>query len=164
MTSDITIRHDLQAGDLGRLVELHGKAYDHLPGFGRTFEAYVARTVAEFVLDDESRGRIWLAERGDELVGCTAIVLRDNHVGQLRWVLVDESARGLGLGGDLVGLALDYCREQDCRSVVLETTDGLPESQSLYEKLGFRLTSDETEELWDGPRPLLRMQLDLGAN
>lgn len=161
MTREITIRSALEAGDLGRVIELHGKAYDHLPGFGRPFEAYVARTIAEYVLDNESRGRLFLAERGDELVGCTAIVLRDGHLAQLRWVLVDASARGIGLGGDLVGMGLDYARENDCVAVVLETTDGLPESQALYEKLGFAVTFQGDEELWDGVRPLIKMRLDL---
>ena len=161
MAEDISIRSDLCAGDLGRVIELHGRVYDILPGYGLTFEAYVARTVAEFVLDAGAHGRLWLAERGDELVGCTAIVLRDNHVGQLRWVLVDPSARGGGLGSKLVDAALDYCRNKGCTSVILETTDGLPESQALYEKLGFVETSNEIDDLWDGPRPLICMRLDL---
>ena len=161
MTELITIRDELRPGDLGRVIELHGTAYDHLPGFGRQFEAFVARTIAEFVLDNDSRGRLWLAERGDTLVGCTAIVLRENRIAQLRWVLVDASARGLGLGGELVGLALDYSREQGCEAVMLETTDGLPESQALYEKLGFRITHHGSEELWDSVRPLIKMRLDL---
>jgi len=154
MSGEISIRSDLRTGDLGRIIELHEAAYDALNGFGLRFEAHVARTIAEYVLDNESRGRIWLAERGDRLVGCTAIVLRDNHVGQLRWVLVDQSARGLGLGKTLVGHALNYCRAQDCQSVVLETTDGLPESQFLYEKLGF------TETYHDDGEPARRVRID----
>ena len=164
MSFDIQIRSDLRAGDLGRVIELHGTCYNDLPGFGLSFEAYVARTIAEYVLDNQARGRLWLAELGDRLIGCTAIALRDNGVGQLRWVLVDQSARGMGLGKRLVNAALDYCRAAGCESVYLETTDGLPESQALYEKLGFSVISDTVEDLWDGPRPLLRMQLFLGPH
>lgn len=161
MHADVSIRHDLRPGDLGRIVSLHGEAYDPLPGFGMRFEAYVARTVAEYVLDNDAHGRIWLAERDDKLVGCTAIALRDDSTAQLRWVVVRPSARGAGIGGALVGRALDYCREQDRRSVYLYTTDGLPESQALYEKLGFVITSDEKEKLWDEERSLIKMQLEL---
>ena len=164
MSSEISLRSGLRAGDLGRIIELHGKAYDALPGYGLTFEAYVARTIAEYILDNRANGCIWLAERDDQLIGCTAIVLRDEHLAQLRWVLVDESARGLGLGGQLVDAALEYCRAKGCQSIVLDTTDGLPESRALYEKLGFRVTSDETQELWNGLRRLLQMQLDLDTN
>ena len=164
MSSDISIRHELRSGDLGRIVSLHGEAYAPLAGFGLRFEAYVAQTIAEYVLDNDSRGRIWLAEQDGRLIGCTAVALRDDKASQIRWVVVDPAARGAGLGNELVGRAVDYCKAEARDSIYLFTTDGLPESQSLYEKLGFRLTSDETEELWDGPRPLLRMQLDLGAN
>jgi len=101
MSDEIQIRSDLRAGDLGRVIELHGTCYDDLPGFGLSFEAYVARTIAEYVLDNQARGRLWLAEQGSRLIGCTAIALRDNGVGQLRWVLVDQSARGMGLASSL---------------------------------------------------------------
>jgi len=159
MPSKLTIRHDLRPGDLGRIVSLHGEAYAPLPGFGQRFEAYVARTIAEYVLDNDSRGRIWLAEHGDKLIGCTAIALRDDDAAQLRWVIVDPDARGAGLGKSLVTRAIEFAKARDCTSVFLFTTDGLPESQALYEKLGFQTTSNVIEELWDGERPLIRMEL-----
>ena len=161
MTSDVTIRHDLRTGDLGRVIALHGTCYEHLPGFGLTFEAFVARTIAEYVLDAGANGRMWLAERGDDLVGCTAIVLREGQVAQLRWVLVDPVARGMGLGKELVHRALEYSRANGCTKIYLETTDGLPESQTLYEKLGFVEVQNQPEELWDGVRPLIFMELAL---
>ena len=141
MSGDIVIRHDLRPGDLGRVVTLHG---DALPGFGLTFDAFAARTVAEYVLDAGANGRMWLAERDGQLLGCTAIVLRDDARGQLRWVLVDPAARGIGLGKELVHRALAFCRDQ-----------------ALYEALGFQTVSDSPEELWDGVRPLILMELAL---
>ena len=161
MSDDITIRHDLRVGDLGRIIALHGEVYDTLPGYGLAFEAYVARTIAEYILDAGANGCIWLAERDGKLLGCAAMVLRDDDLGQLRWVLVDSSARGIGLGKDLVNRALDYAGENRCSRIFLETTDGLPESQRLYETLGFEVVSDVREELWDGVRPLIRMELPL---
>jgi GNAT superfamily N-acetyltransferase len=161
MTEGISIRHELRIGDLGRIVTLHGECYDTLPGFGITFEAFVARTLADYVLDDGANGRIWLAERDDRLVGCTALVLRDGNRGQIRWVLVDPSARGIGLGKELMDRAMDWGQEQGCTVLFLETTDGLPESQTLYEKLGFEVVYDAPEELWDGIRPLIKMELAL---
>jgi N-acetylglutamate synthase-like GNAT family acetyltransferase len=161
VSEQLAIRTDLRAGDLGRIIELHGKVYDLLDGYGLHFEAYVGRTIAEFVLDNRARGQIWLAERGNRLVGCSAIALREENRGQLRWVVVDPSERGQGVGKQLVKSALDYCREKSCESIFLETTDGLPESQTLYEKLGFVVTSNNIEELWNGPRPLIMMGLSL---
>jgi len=161
MTADIEIRHDLRPGDLGRIVTLHGECYDSLPGFGLTFEAFVARTLSEYVLDAGANGRIWLAERDGQLIACTAIVLRDDQRAQLRWVLVDPTARGAGLGKELVNRALEFSRDNACTRMFLETTDGLPESQQLYEALGFKVISNEPKMLWDGVRPLILMQLNL---
>lgn len=161
MSGDISIRHELRSGDLGRIVSLHGEAYAPLAGFGLRFEAYVAQTIAEYVLDNDARGRIWLAEQDGRLIGCTAVALRDDNTSQIRWVVVDPAARGHGLGNELVGRAVDYCKAEARNSIYLFTTDGLAESQSLYEKLGFKMISNETNELWDGPRPLIRMQLEL---
>jgi len=161
MLENFSVRHDLHPGDLGRIIALHGAGYDALPGYGLRFEAYVARTVAEYVLDAGQNGRIWLAERNGELLGCAAMILRDGERGQLRWVLVDPAARGVGLGKTLVKRALDYARRQGCSQVFLETTDGLTESQQLYEALGFKVVSNIREELWDGVRPLIHMELAL---
>ena len=159
--ADIQIRDELRCGDLGRIITLHGVVYEPMRGFGLNFEAYVAKTVAEYVLDNASRGRIWLAEYEKDLVGCVAIAEREQNAGQLRWVLVDSAMRGVGLGYKLVTLALDHCVERGFASVYLETTDGLPESMQLYEKLGFEVLSTETAELWDGARKLIKMRLQL---
>ncbi len=159
--ADIQIRDELRCGDLGRIITLHGVVYEPLGGFGLRFEAYVAKTIAEYVLDNSSRGRVWLAERDNDLVGCVAIAEREQNTGQLRWVLVDPAMRGFGLGHRLVTLALDHCVERGLASVYLETTDGLPESMQLYEKLGFEVHSTETADLWDGARELIKMRLQL---
>ena len=161
MSDEITIRHELRCGDLGRIISLHGEAYESLGGYGLRFEAYVGQTIAEYVLQTASKGRIWLAERSDALVGCAAIILRGEGVAQLRWVVVDPSSRGRSLGRKLMDRSLAYAREQSCNSIILETTDGLPESQGMYQKLGFKVTSETQEELWDGERPLICMRLDL---
>ncbi|MCC7291800.1 MAG: GNAT family N-acetyltransferase [Phycisphaerales bacterium] len=74
MTSPITVRHDLRPGDLGSVVRLHGTLYASEYGFDPSFEAYVAGPMAEFVKRASPRDRLWVAERGEEPVGCIAIV------------------------------------------------------------------------------------------
>ena len=160
MDDSYTIRSELRPGDIGRIIELHGTAYDP-ESFGLPFEAFVARTLADFFLDDAGLGRLWIAEREERLVGCTAIVHRADRQAQLRWVLLDEAARGRGLGRHLVETALNYCRAQGMTGVYLETTDGLDASSGLYESLGFRVTDAREAELWAGPRTLIIMRLDL---
>lgn len=161
--SGIRVRSELASGDLGRIIGLHGRMYSEEDGFGLRFEAYVAGTIAEYVLDNDARGRIWLAEDGDTLAGCVAVAERANNTGQLRWVLVDAGYRGLGLGRRLVRIAMDYCLERGLDTIRLETTEGLPESASLYARLGFQTISEEPTELWSGRRTLIRMEKSLAA-
>ncbi len=162
----IAIRSDLRPGDLGRIIQLHGTAYERERGhFGLPFEAHVARTVAEFVLDNEARGRVLLAERGADLVACAAIVERrgaGNEIhGQLRWVLADPSVRGLGLGKRLVRMAIDHARASGWSEVFLETTDGLDASMGIYKALGFEIASRERHALWTGEDDVVTMRLKL---
>ena len=149
MKDDISIRSTLRAGDLGRIAALHGEVYAAEQNFPAdlTFEAYVCRTLADFILDGDGAGCVWLAERHGDLVGCTAMIDRGGR-GQLRWVLVASSARGSGLGGELVRRAMAYARDQDWSEVYLETTTGLPASMAIYEKLGFKIVDETSLDHW----------------
>ena len=157
------IRTELAAGDLGKIITLHGQVYDHEEGFGLPFEAFVAKTVAEFILDNDGRGRIWLAERHDEIVGCIAIARRDGERGQLRWLVVKPTERGRGIGRTLFDAAMDYCRRERLEAVYLETTPGLDASMHLYVSSGFRVVRDTTERLWAGDRRLIVMEKPLAS-
>ncbi|MEZ5891533.1 MAG: GNAT family N-acetyltransferase [Parvularculaceae bacterium] len=150
MSEGLTIRTELRPGDLGRIASLHGEVYATEPGiaYGVNFEAYVCRTLADFVIENGAAGRVFLAEREGALVGCAAMVDRSGK-GQLRWVLVAPNARGTGLGKTLVGAAMDYATERGWPEVYLETTSGLPASMSIYEKLGFKMVSETPHDLWD---------------
>ena len=165
--TDITIRTDLRPGDLGRLIALHGAAYEgeNTP-FGLVFEAYVARTVAEFVIDNGARGRVWLAEREGALVATAAMVERraGNRIdGQLRWIVADPSVRGMGIGRRLIDAAMAFARGRGYSAVFLETTEGLDASMAIYEKLGFAVTARERQPLWLDENVVITMRLDLLA-
>ncbi|MEM8770738.1 MAG: GNAT family N-acetyltransferase [Pseudomonadota bacterium] len=163
----IIIRTDLRPGDLGRLIALHGDAYGPDEAhFGLTFEAFVARTVADYILDDGGNGRIWFAEQGDRLAATAALVVRpgtavgDAPKGQLRWIVADPAWRGRGLGKRLIEAAIGYARERGCDEAYLETTDGLDASMAIYRKLGFVETERVIETMWrDAPKITMRLSL-----
>src|SRR5262245_57354856 len=106
----LRIRHALQPGDLGMVVHLHGILYAREYGLDVTFEPYVAKPLADFVLG--GAGRLWIAEDGDRTLGSVAMVDAEPNVGQLRWFLVVPEARGTGLGKRLLDEALAYGRER----------------------------------------------------
>jgi GNAT superfamily N-acetyltransferase len=143
----ITLRTDLRPGDLGSVVHLHGVVYAREHGFDPTFEAYVAGPLAELVLAPD-RGRIWLAERDGRLVGCVAIVAADVRTAQLRWFLVEPSARGAGLGTRLLREAVAFCRERGHERIFLWTVSALEAAARLYRAAGFRKTEEKPGRVW----------------
>jgi GNAT superfamily N-acetyltransferase len=98
-------------GDLGWVVMAHGELYAAEFGWDSTFEALVARIVADYADGGEpERQAAWIAELGGRRVGCVFCVAADDTTAQLRILLVDLSARGHGLGGRLVDQCLEFAR------------------------------------------------------
>lgn len=148
MPSVFRLRHDLKPGDLGAIVRLHGIVYSREYGFDATFEAYVAWPLAEFVRTRDLRSRVWLAERGENLVGCIAIVAVTPETAQLRWFLVDSTARGLGLGRRLLREAIAFARSTGYQSIVLWTVSALTAAARLYQEAGFVKVDEKPGRLW----------------
>jgi GNAT superfamily N-acetyltransferase len=158
-TREFRIRHRLQPGDLGSVVHLHGLHYSREYGLDITFEPYVARPLADFVL--AGTGRLWIAEEGDHVVGSVAVVDAEEGIGQLRWFLVVPEARGAGLGKRLLQEALAYARERGLRRLFLWTFAGLEDALRLYQRAGFMVTDRKTAVVWGAERTELRMDLEL---
>ena len=158
---DFRIRHELQPGDLGMVVHLHGVLYAREWGLDTTFEPYVAKPLADFVLSGS--GRLWIAEDGDRVVGSIALVDGDAGTGQLRWFLVVPEARGTGLGRRLLDAALAYGRERGMSHIYLWSFADLADALRLYERAGFEVTETKTSLIWGAQRTEVRMDLALRA-
>jgi GNAT superfamily N-acetyltransferase len=133
-----------QAGDMGWVVQSHGSLYAREYGWDWTFESLVAEIVARFVRKyDPARERCWIAEREDERVGCVFLVRKTDEVGQLRCLLVDPSARGLGIGRRLVRECVRHARDVGYRRMMLWTAEVLDGARRIYEAEGFGLVASE---------------------
>jgi GNAT superfamily N-acetyltransferase len=140
----LVIRRLGRPGDLGWVVMAHGEFYADEFGWDTTFEALVARIVAEYAAgDDPDRQAAWIAEAGGRRVGCVFCVPVDAETAQLRILLVDPAARGAGLGGRLVDECLRFARGAGYRRMRLWTNDPLVAARRVYLSRGFRLVEEE---------------------
>lgn len=153
-------------GAIGRVVELHARYYAASWGFEAVFEAKVAAGLGEFFarLNPATDG-FWVARRGDELVGSITIDGGDwREAGaRLRWFIVDEAARGRGVGQALMREAMDFCAKAGHSRVYLWTFAGLDPARRLYEKHGFRLVEEHEGIEWGKPMREQRMVAELAA-
>jgi DNA-binding MarR family transcriptional regulator/GNAT superfamily N-acetyltransferase len=139
----------LRPGDLGWVVNRHGVRYAEEYGFDQTFEALVARVAGEYVENHSpDREAAWIAEVDGEPVGSVFCVRADDHTAQLRLLLVEPAARGLGIGARLVDECLRFARRVGYRRMVLWTVSGLAASRHIYEKVGFTLDKSTPERLY----------------
>lgn len=156
-----------RAGDLGWVVQIHGELYDREFGWDVRFEGLIADVIGGYVRNyDPARERCWITERNGENVGCVFVMRGSDLVAKLRLLIVDPSARGLGIGGRLVDECIRFSREAGYRTLSLWTNSVLLSARRIYEARGFRLVHievhnsfgpDLTAETWElelGPHPL----------
>ncbi len=137
----------------------HGELYAEEQGYDMRFEALVAQLAGEFYLrNDTVRERCWIAERAGKNIGCVFVFRKSARVAKLRMLLVEPSARGMGVGSRLIQECIEFARNQGYRKMTLWTHKSLAAARRLYRKAGFQLVRSApnpsfgrklVDEFWD---------------
>lgn len=119
------------------------------------FEEELATLPGRYAMPD---GRLYLAKRGGEVVGCIALRRFDGDSGEVKRLYVAPAHRGAKIGDALAGKVVDAAREIGYRRLVLDTLALMHAARRLYARHGFH----EIAPYYDNPLPgAIYMALEL---
>ncbi|MCZ7449210.1 helix-turn-helix domain-containing GNAT family N-acetyltransferase [Agrobacterium rhizogenes] len=147
----IDIKQGYRPGIIARITQMHALYYARTSGFGQRFESVVAEGLAAFCNRLQNpRNAIWVAMRGQEIIGSVAIDGEDlgADIAHLRWFIVDDGIRGGGVGRRLLATALAFADQAGFAETHLWTFNGLLAARHLYETHGFTCTEEYPGSQW----------------
>ena len=152
MTCSLHIR-PFAAGDGPRVCELFIAVNRLLapPQLQEAFEAYIARSLREEIgrieaYYGEREGGFWVAAEARGITGMFGLEAAIDDAMELRRMYVDASARGRGIGRQMLAFAESVCRNRGKSRLVLSTSELQKEALALYRTAGYRLVREEIAE------------------
>ena len=150
--SSVQIVSGYQPGLIARITDMHARYYSRTSGFGQRFESVVAGGLASFCDRPSSPfNGIWAAVHHDAIIGSIALDGEDlgDNIAHLRWFIVDDGARGNGIGRRLLATALNVADTQGFSETHLWTFRGLEAARHLYESNGFTCVAEYPGDQWE---------------
>lgn len=146
-SATVTIRTH-QPGDIGWIISRHGALYASEYQWNSEFEALVAEIGAKFLRDFNTEQHVcYIACLDNQPVG-SALVTSDSDNSasgdaRLRLVLVEPTARGHGIGRQLVDACLQFATDAGYQRMTLWTNSVLHAARRIYVDAGFTLQAEE---------------------
>jgi GNAT superfamily N-acetyltransferase len=144
----------------------HGEVYSSEFGWDTSFEALVARIVADYAAGrNPHREAAWIAELDGRRVGCVFCVADpdQNDTALLRILLVQPDARGHDLGRRLIDTCLEFARGTGYERVRLWTNHPLAAARHLYLERGFELVAEDPHHSFSAELVGQTYELDLAS-
>ncbi|TYZ59232.1 hypothetical protein PybrP1_010852 [[Pythium] brassicae (nom. inval.)] len=121
------------------------------------WESYVKKSIVGDIADIhgvyiQPGGNFWIAAVEGEVVGMVGFEAKTEREGDLRRLAVKASARGFGIGRQLVAQVEKWANENGFATVKLGTGEGMHHARKLYALLGY----EHTHTVVFNREPLLR--------
>ncbi|KAK5652588.1 hypothetical protein OQA88_10349 [Cercophora sp. LCS_1] len=150
--ASVRIQPGYRPGLLARTLELHMAQYHESVGWGMEFETELSAQLSRVINNlDKPVNEVWaavetmpladgkVAERILGMIYVDGEIQDRENSARIRAFIVDESARGFGLGRKLVDRAMAFVREQGFSECRLSTMRQLCAARKLYEDYGFKV-------------------------
>lgn len=120
--------------------------YESDPNMGSITDGKIERTFAELATHPE-KGAIYVLRKADAIVGYSILVtFWSNEAGgtilDIDELFVEEQERGNGIATSFINYVIEN-RVADCVAVELGVIAGNERAQKLYERIGFRLSTNK---------------------
>ena len=116
-----------------------------------TREGFAATTpTSEQIQERVKEGPVWVALQNDAIVGTVSVVPKGEAL-YIRGMAILPSARGQRIGELLLRRVESFAVEQGFRRLFLSTTPFLGRAIQLYERYGFRRSSEGPDNLFGTP-------------
>ncbi|MDB5707711.1 MAG: MarR family transcriptional regulator [Sphingomonas bacterium] len=139
-------------GDMGMITARQAILYHESHGWGAPMEALLGEVTSAFLRDyQEGREQCWIAESGGAMAGSVFVVDAGDGIAQLRLLYVEPWARGMGIGGDLVGRCIAFAREAGYTTLKLWTHTVLESARRIYAGADFEIVKTEIHNEFGHP-------------
>lgn len=152
-----------RTGDLYEIASRQSVLYAPY-GWKRPMEVLQGEVTTAFLREFKpGREQCWVAERAGMMAGAVLLVDAGGNVGQLRLLHVEPWARGLGIGGALVGRCVEFAREAGYAKIRLWTHTILDSARRIYEANGFEIVETAIHYEFGAPVQGETWELELAA-
>lgn len=130
---------ELNENDLESLIKL----YEQLDGANGNYSVEDARKIWESEIEGNKKIKYFGAvENGKVISTCYCMIIPNltrlgSSVAFVENVVTDKEYRGQGLGRQVMEMAIEFARENNCYKVILQSGSWRKEAHQFYKNLGF---------------------------
>ncbi len=132
----------LRQAEIGHIEQIKEILYGALKEYDIALPDNYSVCDIDSIESKKNENRIFVLLRNDTVIGFTVLrPIADDRI-ELKRLYLSSSERGQGLGAYLLNYAMDFARENQYKSMRLETTSRFKEAVSLYKRSGFKVLED----------------------